>query len=440
MIVSVITLFEHETVDFAWTDRDLAALARVNRSVGVEVLSATIGRGGQRRLQAAQHVGVVRLGARTFQILPKMYRPDAGGGRAQEATHNLLSLLAYAGCLTIREHALAPLLRQDADWFELLTRLFPSHLRDEWRRGVLRGYQARDEDSPTLRGRWRVGDQLRRPERRHLFAVTYDEFTADNPLNRVFRFVVERLWRLTRHADNRQTLGLLREWMEDVALLPSVTAADASPALLTRQHQSYAPLLTLARLFLEGGALQLESGSHETFAFLFDMNQLFEAFVVNFIRRHRTEILPASLQNCDLLPQSQGAVFHLAQTNGTAVFRLKPDLALRAPDGTFPLLLDAKYKTLNPNNKRLGISESDFYQMYAYARRYDCPRVLLVYPQTAEMPTPIKRAFLLEDGKTVQAMSIDVRKDFARPVVVQETIAQLTGIAEGMNNAGNKPL
>lgn len=159
MIFSVITLFEHDTIEFAWTDRDLVALASVNRALGVDVLRATVGRGGQRQLQAAQHVGVVRLGACTFQILPKMYRPDADGDRIQESTRNLLSLLAYAGQLTIREHALAPLLRQNADWFELLTRLFASHLRDEWQRGVIRGYQARDEDSPTLRGKWRVGDR-----------------------------------------------------------------------------------------------------------------------------------------------------------------------------------------------------------------------------------------------------------------------------------------
>lgn len=432
----MITLFEHEAVDFAWTDRDLTALGRVNRALGVDVLRPTVGRGGRRQLQAAQHVGVVRLGARPIQILPKMYRPDAAD-REKQATHNLLSLLAYAGNLTIREHALAPLLRQQADWFELLTHLFASHLRDEWRRGVIRGYQARDEDSPTLRGKWRIGDQLRRPERRHIFAVTYDEFTADNPPNRVFRFVVERLWRLTRSADNRQTLGLLRDWMEDVTLLPAVSAAAASPALLTRMHQNYAPLLTLARLFLEGGALQLASGDQETFAFLFDMNQLFEAFVVNFIQRHRTEILPASLQQSDLLPQTQGATRCLATTAGQPVFRLKPDLAFRAPDGKFPFLLDAKYKILNPTDSRLGISQSDAYQMYAYAQRYDSPCVLLLYPQTAEMPAQVKRTFLLGDGKAVHAMSIDVRQDFAKPAGVQETAAQLASSLEDMTNAGN---
>lgn len=430
----MITLFEHEAVDFAWTDRDLTALGRVNRALGVDVLRPTVGRGGRRQLQAAQHVGVVRLGARPIQILPKMYRPDAAD-REKQATHNLLSLLAYAGNLPIREHALAPLLRQQADWFELLTHLFASHLRDEWRRGVIRGYQARDEDSPTLRGKWRIGDQLRRPERRHIFAVTYDEFTADNPPNRVFRFVVERLWRLTRSADNRQTLDLLRNWMEDVTLLPAVSAAAASPALLTRMHQNYAPLLTLARLFLEGGALQLASGDQETFAFLFDMNRLFESFLVNFLRRHRTEILPPHLQTCDLLPQTHGAARYLATTGGKPVFRLKPDVAFRAPDGKFPFLLDAKYKILNPTDSRLGISQSDFYQMYAYVQRYDCPRSLLLYPQTVGTSAPLGRTFTLEGDKIVEAASLDLRLDLMNPASRQSVITQLRKLLEVIAHA-----
>lgn len=91
MMGGMITLFEHDAAPFAWTDRDLTALERLNRALGVDVLRATVGRGGQRQLQAAQHVGVVRLGACTIQVLPKMYRPDAGGDHVHEATHNLLS-------------------------------------------------------------------------------------------------------------------------------------------------------------------------------------------------------------------------------------------------------------------------------------------------------------------------------------------------------------
>ncbi len=426
----MLTLFEHQTAPFAWDQRRFHALARLNRAQGDDILRAVLGRDGQPAVQATQFVGVVRLGRETIQILPKIYRHEECG--AEEAARNLLHLLAVAADLPIREHALAPLLRRHADWFEILTRLFASHLTDAWQRGIVRGYVPIEDDaSPFLRGKWRLSAQLRRPERRHQFCVTYDEFTPDNPLNRVLRFVVERLWTLTRDGDNRRALSTLRAWMEEVALLPSVTAAEASAVSLTRLHPSYAPLLTLARLFLEGGSLQLSGGDRESFAFVFDMNRLFESFVFGFLRRHRAAILPPTLSDCALLPQSAGTHRHLAQREGRAVFRLEPDLAFRAPDGTFPLLMDTKYKGLVPaKNGGAGITPADMYQMHAYARRYACPRVLLLYPQTTGMTEPLHLRFDLEGGGTVSAATLDLRVELGKPEGVGQLVEELKKIME----------
>lgn len=411
--MSVLTVFEHDyTEGFDWTERDCATLERLRRATGVEILRPTV-RAGRCELQAAEQVGVVRLGERTVQILPKIYRAgdDAPRGeRAAEATRNLLHMLAQAGQLPVREHELAPLLRRGADWFEILTRLFAVHLLEAWQRGAHRHYRTIEEELPVLKGRWLIAEQLRRPARRHTFIVAHDEFTADNELNRVLRFVVERLWQLTRDGGNRQLLGELRQWMEEVALPARVTAADAAPSLLTRLNRHYEPLLALARLFLEGGSLQLAAHDFNTFAFVFDMNRLFESFVVNFIRRHRADILPPALAGCELLPQTRGGTRHLARDEGgRRVFQLKPDLAFRQAN-SFPLLLDAKYKRLKPQDARLGVATADFYQMHAYARRYESPRVILLYPQTAGSPAPLNLRFTIEGGaQTIEAATVNLQ-------------------------------
>ena len=187
-----------------------------------------------RVLKATHHVGVVRLRNRTVQVLPKIYPLSANADEQlhiREATRNLLYMLAYAGQLQVREQGLAGLLRRNKDWFEILTRLFALGLKDEWRAfGAHRNYQVVEEELAVLKGKWRVSDQFRRPERRHIFTVAHDEFSADNSLNRVFRFVTERLWRLTGDSENRQLLGDLRQWMEEVTLVPKVTARDSNPS------------------------------------------------------------------------------------------------------------------------------------------------------------------------------------------------------------------
>lgn len=408
------TIFEYDfTTGFDWTDQDLALIERLRRALGVEVIRA-ITRRGQRELQATQYVGVFRLGRRTVQVLPKMFRSE-DEDKATKATRNLLYLLEYTGQLVVRETAVTQLMQNNLDWFEILTRLLASNLREQWQRGAYRSYQTVEDVLPVLKGKWQLLKQLRRPERQHLFAVTYDEFSADNSLNRIFRYVVERLWQLSRDTTNRKILGELRHWMEEVTLLPSATANDANLIPITRLNQRYEPLLNLAKLFLDNSSLQLSAGNLATFAFVFDMNKLFEAFIVNFIRRHREEILPTELRSCELIPQAYTTTLHLARTsNGEPVFRLKPDLAFRNGD-SFPLLLDAKYKQLKPTDRKLGVSEADFYQMHAYAHRYQCPRVLLLYPQTADIPQALQAEFTLEDReRVIVAATVDLRGDLSK--------------------------
>jgi len=410
-VASLTTLFEHDMVEFEWTDKDVAVLDRLTRKAGAELLHLTV-RNGKKVVVATQHVGVFCLGNRTVQVLPKIYRADETSDPAKRATRNLLQMLQIADEVQIREQGLAKLLKERLDWFEILTRLFALHLREEWQRGPSRGYLLVEDDLPTLKGKWRIVEQIRHPGRDHLLSVAYDEFTADIPLNRVFRFVVERLWNATRDGENRQILGELRQWLDEVTLLPSVTASDASPALLTRLNRRLEPLLNLARLFLDGGTMQLAARDLSAFAFVFDMNRVFEGFLVNFVRRHRHSILPPDLWDADLLPQARGEARWLAQAGGKHVFRLKPDLAIHNGD-VFPLLMDAKYKRLKPESFGADVGQDDFYQMFAYAHRYDCPRVLMLYPQTADMPKSGCWEFVLEgtNGKTVVAATVDVRVD-----------------------------
>jgi 5-methylcytosine-specific restriction enzyme subunit McrC len=91
------------------------------------------------------------------------------------------------------------------------------------------------------------------------------------------------------------------------------------------------------------------------------------------------------------------------------VFQLRPDLVLRNGD-RFPLLIDMKYAWLDANVKASGIDRTNFYQMYAYARRYECPRVLMLYPQTSDMPAPHRARLMIAEGdKAIEAATIDLR-------------------------------
>ncbi len=423
----LVTLFEYESINIL-DEYELKCLERLSKAAGIEILKPTV-KNGQLQFQARQYVGVFRLGQRTIQILPKIYQSPQREQRQQEASRNLLFMLDDAGYLGIREVNLAALERS-RNWFEVLIYLFASHLKHEWQRGGSRSYQSVDAVLPVLKGKWQIATQIRRPAQQHLFAVTYDEFTVDNPLNRIFRYVVERLWQVTRDSGNRQVLTELRSWMDEVTLLPVVTSQMASQIQLSRVNQQYEPLLNLARLVLEQMGLQLAASDVTTFSFVFDMNRLFEQFIVGFIQRHRREVLPPALADAELRPQGKSAKY-LANCNSQPVFRLKPDLAF-CLDDQFPVLMDIKYKQLRESDRTLGIAESDLYQMHAYSHRYACPRVLLLYPQTIGLSAPQRLCFHLEGtDREIWAVTANLLQDLANSDAREALKAELKAILEG---------
>ena len=65
-------------------------------------------------------------------------------------------------------------------------------------------------------------------------------------------------------------------------------------------------------------------------------------------------------------------------------FRLNPDIYM-SKEGS-AIVLDTKWKKLIENeSKKYGISQSDMYQMYAYAYKYDVENVILIYPKHKEI-------------------------------------------------------
>lgn len=320
-----ITLFEHqvrsyESLGWSTTHPAVNELERLNESCGEELL-----RLGRRDLRASSFVGVLRTRTSTIQILPKIdYYPEGnaeaerGAARLhaeQSATRNLLYLLSYTRDLQVREQDVASLLTQSSDWFELLTRLFASDLHRLMQREMDRSYVLVEDTLPVMRGRWEIGRQLtRRPHVRHLFDVIYDEFTSDTPLNRVFRHVVDRLLLHSQNLESRRMLRDLRDWMSEVSSREPITAhhLDRAAATLTRLNVQFSPAFNVARMFIENEALRLTAGLKDAYAFVFDMNILFEEFIARFISRYKRRILPTDWRMLQVEAQSRGNPLYLA--------------------------------------------------------------------------------------------------------------------------------
>ena len=305
----------------------------------------------------------------------------------QSAMRNLLVMLSVACDLPLRAQDHAHLHSESGDWLEILTRLFALELHRQFQAGLPHEYITIEDRLPVIRGRWLVGQQIARHAHNHTrFDVSYDEFSPDTSLNRVFARTVDALWRLTQDPLNRRLLLDLRTWLVDCQPHRESLQRDLTKVQFTRLNERFRPAFNIATLFWEQRLVQLSSGDHPAFAFVFDMNRLFEDYIGHFLQRYQKRILPLEWQDGQVVLQAKGQRLHLAervspdQLSTKPIFDLKPDILLVSPAGIPYMIGDTKYKRLSPNATDGGVSEKDAYQMLVYASRWKCPHTLLLYP------------------------------------------------------------
>lgn len=88
-------------------------------------------------------------------------------------------------------------------------------------------------------------------------------------------------------------------------------------------------------------------------------------------------------------------------------FALRPDIVISKENRV--IILDTKWKKLVPEaGENYGISQSDMYQMYAYAKKYHTSEIVLLYPWNKDMSESENISFTSEDGVNVRVYLVDV--------------------------------
>jgi 5-methylcytosine-specific restriction enzyme subunit McrC len=325
---------------------------------------------------AQQVVGVIAAPGCSFEILPKI---DAASDENDETIRTrLVSMLDVALGLKLGDGQALAMARQKETLLDILIRLFADRLLAEARRGLPRSYVAQEEDLAALRGRLDVIRQFThnavRPDR---LACRFDTLMPDTPLLRVMKACVLMLRRHARVIKTQRLLDELRFLLAEVSDVP-VNALPWAQVRIDRTNRRWETLYGLAKLFLkrEWQRTNHDAKAGQGITLLFAMNDLFEAYIAALARR--------ALLGSDLTVHSQGGLRYCLMEEGEGGkerFQTTPDILIKR-NGHVVMVIDTKWKLIgrNPEDKKRGVSQSDVYQMMAYARLYRCREVMLLYP------------------------------------------------------------
>ena len=265
------------------------------------------------------------------------------------------------------------------------------------------------------------------------FFCRYDEFTENNLMNQIFKYVSKLLMRISDSGHNKKLLEDIIIYLCDVDDV-CIASCDLDRVRFTRLNSQYEPLFNLCRLILQNMSIEFSAASKiETFVFMFDMNRLFEEFVAEFIRKHKSQILVNNTHQIEIVKNqiTLGKFFD--------EFRLIGDLIIKDASGR-KILIDTKYKMLAQNLRHGGLSQEDFYQVYSYATSQDekYKTVILIYPSFEGHDEKLTKVSLVhtlkdEDSVTVHIKTIKLSRIYEK---TKKRINDATMVSE-LNQALN---
>lgn len=327
--------------------------------------------GHQWKLQPRGWVGYIPLNESVhFSLAPKV------------PISNLFRMLEYAYRLPFR--LLEGMTGADSlsDVYERLASVLAKRIRVRLRQGLYRSYIQERERLPFVRGRIDIPSQLRNPHRIKI-PCDFDDHTSDLEDNQIL------LWTLTRILESgrcsERTLPYIRQARRGLlgfASLKPFSPKKCIARLYNRLNNDYEPLHALCRFFLEHTGPKHLAGDNRMLPILVNMDNLFERFVLEWLRIH----MPKRY----LVHGQENVEFQMGN-----VVTIKIDISIEdLESGQTAFILDTKYKTPDRPDAH------DLEQIIAYAEAKACRRAALIYP--IELPSPIRGKW----GKSIEARSL----------------------------------
>lgn len=312
-------------------------------------------------IKFCEHVGVIRVGKLTIEVLPKADR-----------NHNkahwrglLIDMLRNSGIFDIQAPSSAQLSIKSNSILEHYFALFISELEQIVHSGLIKRYRKIAKNTNALKGKLLFGKHISyNSVHQERFYVQHTVYDQHHLLNQI----LFKTLRLLRHNNLNQSLS---SRINNLCLnFPEMRNIEVNDEVFERivydrKNQGYKKAVEISRLLLLNYHPDISSGRENVLALMFDMNLLWERFVLKALQKYKP---------VDLIIKGQTSKkFWKADFGRTRV--MKPDIVIESV-GKYVYLLDTKWKNIINSSA----SDDDLRQMYAYSKFHDNANVCLLYP------------------------------------------------------------
>lgn len=294
------------------------------------------------KIKTTKYCGILNYEDEDFYILPKISKED------DKNLNIFIYMLRYVYDIKIDNEDIASSKNlKSNNLLEIFIQMFTKNLFKEFQKGIYKEYITKEDNLTTLRGKYLINENLKYNFTKSKIYCEYDEFSENNSLNQFFLYSIKTLQKYVKNKKILKQCELILNEVQSKQI--DINKVDIH---FNRLNQRFKNSFEFAMLLLNK-SIPLFKKDKKSFAFLFDMNVLFEKFISKIYK----EI---------------DSTTNLQHSKDFGNLRLIPDIY------TKNLIIDIKYK-LAKNKKDL--KRDDKYQMFAYGTNFGVKNTILLYPK-----------------------------------------------------------
>lgn len=356
-----ITVFEHEKLFFNLKNSEEKQLHESLEAYhGVSTPFFKLIRNG---VQFNEHVGIIQIGKTTIEVLPKA--DQSGEDKWRKL---LIGMIKTVWGFDVKSTGSSTLKLKSNSILELYFELFLSEVEYLLHRGLIKRYRKNDGNQTSLKGSLQfskhISQNLVHKER---FYVKYTQYSNEHTIHEILFKTIKLLAHLNSNSLLKGRIGVLTLNFPEMKEI-KVNESTFDKIVFDRKNQHYQTALEIAKLLLLNYHPDVSKGRNDVLALMFDMNNLWEQFILITLKRKlKTHNLTSQVTKSFWKPISGYSS------------KMRPDIILKCKESQESqenYVLDTKWKNLNGYNP----SPEDLRQMYVYHRFYQAKKVALIYP------------------------------------------------------------
>jgi 5-methylcytosine-specific restriction enzyme subunit McrC len=360
----VIQVFEHQTLNYGrayknvpFTQKHFDALAKLNVLHNNKYFTLL-----HKGIKFSQYVGVIQIDTLTIEILPKA---DSLNEDTKVWRDVLIEMLRVTRKLKVNQVGQANVNKQNIHLLDIYFEWFLREVELLQRQGLVKKYYNETKNVTALKGKLEfAGHIAKNLIHKERFYTTHQIYDKDHQLHQILNlalYIIEQVSKGTYLYAKCKRVQLDFPEVSNI----NCTAATFEKIKLNRKTQPYKNALEIARLIILNYAPNISSGSERMLALLFDMNNLWEEYIL-------VQLKKACLNKPYQVFGQQSKTFWSNMT-------IRPDIIISQGDHT-KIVIDTKWKRMDGNKP----STNDLRQMYVYNDHWNSSCSILLYPGTEQ--------------------------------------------------------